>query len=415
MNKRVTLAALLAVLSAALLAAPGAHAQADGTTEAAEARIYQEAMEALAEGRRTDAARLLRRLVANPQQAGALLDLALTQCGLGNADEAERLFAMLETRVQLKPDMMILIAETREAGCRPWKPASTTTLSLGRGIDQNVNQGASVSALVVDAGVPVELPLLPDFLPRHDQYSALGLEHMRELTPNGSIAYLQAQWRRNDSLRQYDTAAVFGGVELPWRVLRTTVRTSLNLGAVTLGGRLYQRQGQLQARVAPAIPLPANTQLNLVAGASWYDYPTLTNFNAVTLEGRAVLSWRDGPWFASASAALLDEHAHSGRPGGNRHGNYASLLLRRALPAGFTAEAGYTRQSWDSARPYAPDLLIPAVRAQRTAVARAALSYQLAKGQTLQLEARDVQNKENIPIFQYNDRVLQLSWQWQLP
>lgn len=101
---------------------------------------------------------------------------------------------------------------------------------------------------------------------------------MRELTPNGSIAYLQSQWRRNDSLRQYDTAAMFGGIELPWRVLRTTVRTSLNLGAVTLGRRLYQRQGQLQARVAPAIPLPANTQLNLVAGASWYDYPTLTNF-----------------------------------------------------------------------------------------------------------------------------------------
>lgn len=411
MKKRLTFTALLAVL----LAAPGAQAQADAAREAAEARIYQEAMEALAEGRRSDAAALLRRLVANPQQAGALLDLALTQCGLGNADEAERLFAMLETRVQLKPDMMILIAETRETGCKPWKPASTTTLSLGRGIDQNVNQGASVSALVVDTGVPVELPLLPDFLPRHDQYSVLGLEHMRELTPNGSIAYLQSQWRRNDSLRRYDTAAVFGGVELPWRVLRTTLRTSLNLGAVTLGGRLYQRQGQLQARVAPAIPLPPNTQLNLIGGATWYDYPTLTNFNSLTLEGRAVLTWRDGPWFASAGAALLDEHAHTGRPGGNRHGNYASLLLRRALPAGFTAEAAVTRQSWDSARPYAPDLLIPAVRAQRTTVARAALSYQLAKGQTLQLEARAVQNKENIPIFQYNDRVLQLSWQWQLP
>jgi len=414
-SKRIELAGLWVALFAALLAAPAAQAQADGAREAAEAQIYQEAMEALAEGRRTDASELLRRLVANPQQAGALLDLALTQCGLGNADEAERLFAMLETRVQLKPDMMILIAETREAGCRPWKPASTTTLTVGRGIDQNVNQGASVSSLVVDAGVPVELPLLPDFLPRHDQYSVLGLEHMRELTPNGSIAYLQSQWRRNDSLRQYDTAAMFGGIELPWRVLRTTVRTSLNLGAVTLGRRLYQRQGQLQARVAPAIPLPANTQLNLVAGASWYDYPTLTNFNALTLEGRAVLTWRDGPLFASANAALLNEHARAGRPGGNRHGNYASLLLRRALPANFTAEAAWTRQSWDSALPYASELLIPAVRAQRTTVARAALSYQLVKGQTLQLEARAVQNKENIPIFQYNDRVLQLSWQWQLP
>lgn len=426
--RRFTVLSQAVALLAAVLACAGAPAHAaappantqdtpeqEAQKETAEAALYREAMEALAEGRRSDASAILRRLIADPRQAGALLDLALTQCGLGNADEAERLFAMLETRVRLSPDMMILIAETREAGCKPWKPATSTTLTVGRGIDQNVNQGASVSALVIDSGVPDVLPLLPEFLPHHDQYSMIGMDHLRELTPNGSIGYLQYQFRRNDSLRQYDTGAVFAGVESPWRVLHTTVRTSLNLGAVTLGGRLYQRQGQLQARVAPQVPLPAHTALNLIAGATWNDYPTLTNFNSITLEGRALLSYRDGPLSASASAALMDDHAHTGRPGGDRHGNFVSLLARRTLPAGFTGELGYTRQSWSSAEPYAPELLIDAVRAQRTAVARATLSYQLTKGQTLQLEARAVQNKENIPIFQYNDRVLQLSWQWQLP
>jgi hypothetical protein len=390
--------------------APGQQARQD----AAEAKMYQEAMEALAEGRRSDASKILRRLVVDPRQAGALLDLALTQCGLGNADEAERLFAMLETRVQLTQDMMILIAETREAGCRPWKPAANTTLTAGRGIDQNVNQGASISSLVSN-GVPDQLVLLPEFLPRHDQYSTIGVDHLRELTPNGSIAYLQYQLRRNDSLRQYDTTALFAGIETPWRVLRTTVRTSLNLGAVMLGGRLYQRQGQAQARIAPPVPLPPHTQLNLMLGATWSAYPTLTNFDSVMLESRALLSYRDGPLSASASAALMKEHAHSGRPGGNRNGAYFSLQARRALPRGFSGELGYTRQHWDSAQPYAPELFIDTVRAQRTGILRAILSYQLVKGQTLQLEARAVQNKENITIFQYNDRVLQLSWQWQLP
>jgi hypothetical protein len=321
---------------------------------------------------------------------------------------------MLETRVQLSRDMMVLIAEAREAGCQPWKPAVSTTLTVGRGIDQNVNQGASVSSLVVD-GVPDQLVLLPEFLPRHDQYSMIGMNHLRELTPNGSIGYLQYQLRKNDSLRQYDTAALFAGAEAPWRVLRTTVRTSLNLGAVTLGGRLYQRQGQLQARVAPQVPLPLHTQLNLVLGATWNDYPTLTNFDSVMLEGRALLSYRDGPLSASAGAALMHERAHAGRPGGDRHGAYFSLQARRTLAADFSGEIAYTRQSWDSAQPYAPGLFIDAVRAQRTGVLRTILFYQIVKGQTLQLEARAVQNKENIPIFQYNDRVLQLSWQWQLP
>ena len=425
--KRFTLLPRTAVVLASVLACAslGASARAAPETpdtpeqqarqDAAEARMYQEAMEALAEGRRSDASNILRRLVVDPRQAGALLDLALTQCGLGNVDEAERLFAMLETRVQLSPDMMVLIAETREAGCRSWKPAASTTLTVGRGIDQNVNQGASISSLVTSPDTPDQLTLLPEFLPHHSQYSMVAMDHLRELTPNGSVGYLQYQLRKNDSLHQYNTAALFAGVETPWRLLRTTVRTSLNIGAVTLGGRLYQRQGQLQARIAPPVPLPAHTQLNLVASATWNVYPTLTNFDSTTFEGRALLSYRDGPLFASASAALMDDKAHTGRPGGSRHGKYFSLLARRALPAGFTGELGYTRQSWDSAQPYAPEFLLDAVRAQRSAIVRAALSYQLVKGQTLQLEARGVQNRENIPIFQYNDRVLQLSWQWQLP
>jgi hypothetical protein len=409
----------LLLLAPALFAAPASVQAGEPDTAAVadtrEQRMYREALEALAEGRRSDAAALLRRVARDPQHAGALLDLALTQCGLGNADEAERLFATLETRFPLKPGMLLLIAETREAGCRPWKPASSTTLTLGRGIDQNVNQGASVSSLVVDAGQSIEYPLLPDFLPRHDQYSMFAMNYLRELTPNGSLGYLQYQYRHNDSLHQYDTAALFGGAEMPLRLLGTTVRTSATLGAVTLGGRLYQRQGQLQARVTPSVPLPANTQLSLIGSATWSKYPTLANFNSVTLEGRALLSYRDGPLSASAGAALMDDHAHTGRPGGDRHGNYVSLQARRSLPAGFSAEIGYTRQSWNSAEAYAPDLFIDAVRAQRTAILRTVLSYQLVKGQTLQLEARAVQNKENIPIFQYNDRVLQLSWQWQLP
>ena len=420
MKRRHALVPLAPALLATVLACAGAPARADepdtaAAEDTAEQRMYREALEALAEGRRGDAAALLRRVARDPQHAGALLDLALTQCGLGNADEADRLFAMLETRFPLKPDMLVLVAETREAGCHPWKPATSTTLTVGRGIDQNVNQGASVSSLVVDIGQPVELPLLPDFLPRHDQYSMVGIDHLRELTPNGSIGYLQAMNRHNDSLHQYDTAALFGGAEVPLRLFHTTVRTSATLGVVSLGGRLYQRQGQLQARVNPQVPLPPNTQLSLTGGATWNEYPTLTNFNSVTLEGRALLSYRKGPLVASASVALMDDHAHPGRPGGDRHGNYLSLLARRTLPVGFTGEIGYTRQSWSSAEAYAPGLFIDAVRAQRTAVLRGVLSYQVVKGQTLQLEARAVQNRENIPIFQYNDRVLQLSWQWQLP
>ncbi|QJE00708.1 tetratricopeptide repeat protein [Massilia forsythiae] len=417
---RLAAAALLALAGACAHAhgADGADAGAEETraADSPQQTLYREALEALAEGRRTDASQALRRLVAEqPLHAGAWLDLALTQCALGNGDEAERLFATFETRFQPSQDILVLIAETREAGCKPWEPVRSTVVTAGRGIDRNVNQGASVTSLVVDRGQqPVELTLLPDFLPQRDDYSVVGVDYLRELTPNGSVGYVQYQARRNDHIHRYDSAALFAGVESPWRIGRWTVRAGATLGAVTLGGQLYQRQGQLQARATPALPLPAGTQLTVSGSATWNRYVTLTNFDSLTLEGRALLSWRSGPLVANAAFALLDDRARTQRPGGNRHGGIASLLLRRSLPASLTGELGYTRQTWGSAAPYAPEL-IDAVRAQRTEVLRTALSYQFAKHQTLQLEARAVRNRENIGIFQYNDRILQLSWQWQLP
>jgi hypothetical protein len=383
--------------------------------ETAEEAMYREALEALAEGRRTDASKILRRLVArSPQHAGALIDLALTQCGLGNGDEAERLFATLETRFPLSRDFLTLIAETRELGCKPWQPDSSTTVTLGRGLDRNVNQGASVTSLAIDKGEPIELALLPDFLPHTDQYSVIGVDHLRELTPNGSIGTLQYQLRRNDRLRQYDSTALFAGVEAPWRLGAWTVRTGATVGAVTLGGKLYQRQLQLQVRTTPPLRLPAGLQYNLIGNASYADYLTLTNFNSSTVELRNLLSWRGGPWAASASYSWMSDHARDQRPGGNRHGNFTSLLLRRTLSDRVSTELGYTRQAWSSALPYTPGL-IDAVRAQQTETLRAGISYQATKYQTLQFEARGVHNRENIPIFQYNNRILQLSWLWQLP
>jgi hypothetical protein len=68
------------------------------------------------------------------------------------------------------------------------------------------------------------------------------------------------------------------------------------LGAVTLGGQLYQRQAQLQARVTPPLRLPAGLQFNLIGNASYTDYLTLTNFDSSTVELRNLLSCRGGPW-----------------------------------------------------------------------------------------------------------------------
>lgn len=419
---RAGLAALLAPLLLAGVGMPAARATplADELADAAptldddgQQALYQQALQALAEGRRTDASNTLRRLIGQvPRHAGAWLDLALIQCSLGNADEAERLFATIETRFAPSRELLELIAQTREDGCRPWAPNSLLTISLGRGNDQNVNQGASTSALRLE-GSTIELPLQDEFLPKHDTYSAGSIDYLRDLTPNGTTGFAQLQWRHNDSLHAYDTTAVAGGVESLFRIRNWALRTTGFASALTLGDHLYQDQAQVQLRLAPPLSLPSNTAFNLMGGITYMNYRRLTNFDARTFELRPELAYRGSTTYASASLGVLNDHGNAERPGGNRHGQSFNLLVRRDLFKDAVGELAYTRQTWQSEHAYAPELLIPQIREQATQVLRATLTYRIDKSNSVQLEARGVRNQENIPIFQYNNRQLQLSWQWQ--
>lgn len=409
-------ALLLACLPACALAQSAPDSTADASTSSDEV-LYQQALQSLAEGRKIDASRSLTRLIEQmPQHAGALIDLALIQCGLGNADQAERLFATVETRFEPSREILELIAEARDTGCKPLPQASSASLSIGRGIDDNVNQGASNSTFVVTGpDGELELPLLEDFLPKRDQYTALGADYVRAVGNNGSLGFVQFQGRRYDSLRSYDTAALYGGIETPWRFGAWALRTTGSLGMSTMGGKLYQKQVQLQARLAPPLPLNERTQLYLTGSATHTEYMTLRAFDSDMFEARALLAHQAGPLSAALTAGLLSDRARGDRPGANRHGNYLTLALRRPLAWNVNGELAWTRQQWNSAQPYSPELLIDQVRAQRTQVLRAALSYQVVKNQTVVLEGRMVRNRENISIFQYNNRQLQLSWQWQYP
>lgn len=402
----------LATSAHAAHAAPSADATAPDDSD----ELYLKALQSISEGRRGDASHELDELVErHPQHAGALLDLALTHCSLGNADQAERLFAAFESRFSPSRPILELIANAREQGCNTWDASSSTVLTAGRGIDQNVNQGARTTRYVVDApGGQVEYELTGDFRPRHDQYTQLSGDHVREMTSNGSVGFAQFQLRHNDSLHQYDSASLFVGAETPWRFGTWRVRGTGTVGLVTLGSHLYQRQAQLQARVTPPLRLPAGVGFDVVGGVTYNTFPSLSNFDSTTQEVRGHLAWRGVHGFASASFGYQNDHALDRRPGGDRDGTFINLLVRRELRPGLNAELGYTRQGWNSSQSYSPGL-IDEVRDQTTQVVRGVLSWSVGKRQTLLLEGRIVRNHENISIFQYNNRQLQLSWQWQLP
>ena len=98
-------------LLAMLLASPAWAQEAATPDPKRQQELYQEALQSLAEGRKQDASEALARLIdKEPLHAGAWLDLALIQCSLGHGDEAERLFANIETRFSPSLDVLELIA-----------------------------------------------------------------------------------------------------------------------------------------------------------------------------------------------------------------------------------------------------------------------------------------------------------------
>jgi hypothetical protein len=403
-------ASTIAALLAALLQAPPAAAQ---QRDGAPPDLYQDALQSISEGRKADAFDTLREVTEeSPRHAGAWLELALIHCELGNEAEAERMFATIETRFNPPRGILELIAAAREQGCKRWRRNTSASFSAGRGIDQNVNQGASLGTYLLDGpNGPIETELTPEFRPRHDQYTHVGADYQTDLSANGTRGFVDAHVRRNDQLHDYDTTSLFAGIETPWRFGSWRLHTSAMAGGVSLGGRLYQRQAQLQARLDLPVPA-AGPRAALIANVTRSNYLTLQNFDSNTFELRGQLSHESATGSAIASLGLLTDRGGALRPGGTRQGALASVRGRHRLGESLDGELSFTRQDWRGASAYSPGL-INEVRHQSTAVWRAALTYALSPEQRLLLEARDVHNRENITIFQYNERLLQLSWQRQ--
>lgn len=384
-------------------------ARADEPPPAEEPDLYLEAMRAIGDGRPGDASKLLAQIIAKgPRDAGGWLDLALLQCALGHGNEAEALFTDIEARFAPPPGVRELIRQQRVKGCKSWRNSGLWSLQALRGHDTNVNQGASNPSFELAGDTVV---LLPEYLPRADNYTALLGDYMVDLGDDGDLVFGQMHLRHNDREANYNTASASLGGEHPWRAGKWRLHTVAMAGLLSLGGRLYQEQAQLQLRAGPPLPLPPNFDFKLLGGASYTHYRTLSNFDALTLELRGTLSYASDNGWGQASLAALNDRGNDARPGGDRNGTAARLLVHRKLYGKVDAELDWSRAAWRGKASYSPGL-IDALRHQATHALRAALVYQVTPEQSVQLEWRRVNNKENISIFQYDAQQLQLSWRW---
>lgn len=386
---------------------------ARAATPAEQQAMYLHAVELMTEGRHAEATAAFERLIALvPQHAGAWLELAISHCTLGHPVEAEKLFREIEVRFAPSAGILAVIDANRRTGCKAWEPRTYRAMAVSFGTDDNVNQGASNPVFTVGSGPDrTERLLDEDFLPKRDSFVQTSFDYSRELTQQHSTAFAQLRMRRHHTVSEQDTNALLFGVNHPFRLGRWSGNTMLSASLVSLDGSLYQRQYQVQARVAPPLQLPEQFDLSLTASLGRAEYVTRRNFDADTGELSTMLNYRGKRNHAQLSAGALFERGRAGRLGGDRHGFYASLQMQHRFGERLGGEVGLTRQDWMSEREYAPDI-IDLVRRQRTLQARVALVRPLTAKQSVLLEYRHVTNRENISLFQYSSNSLQLYWRW---
>jgi tetratricopeptide (TPR) repeat protein len=418
--RRLSACAALAAALSSCLAAGLARAQEAPLTIAAEPAqqgdLYAAALRALGEGRLEEAAALLQRVVERePRHAGAWLDLAISQCELGNAAEAERLFSSLERRLAVPAGIEDVIARYRATGCgkTPARQGGVWLLAATRGHDDNVNQGASDPRFTIGTGsTRTEYQLDPSFLPRADDFSQLAASWLRPLGNADSDVIVQAYTRRHDSVRTQDTASVLAAVEHTWKPFAWRLRGTAAVGYVALDRTLYQRQQQIQARLAPpSARLAPGIELAATASYSHVAYPTRPAYDGNTVEIGGIFGYRSGFGVAQATLTRLHDDSAADRPGGDRKGWFGNLQWSGDVTSRLGVEAGLSHQMWRSDAIYSPNL-IDTRRRQDTTTVRAAGQWQLQPHYNLVLEWRGTFNRENISLFQYNSRALQLSLRW---
>lgn len=376
--------------------------------------LYLDALRALSEKRMNEAKRLLNKLIDRmPQHGGALLDLAMMHCELGNQREADRLFAVMKTSLPLDGEQQATLDKLHPQDCSQKNTSIHTSASVEIGHDSNVNQGASnpYYDLVFGEDV-VTLQLLSDYQPKSDSYANFSFGMTKAYHQQDAQLFAQFRYRSYENLTQFNTMSGVLGLERKWDNPVLGFKSTFMLSALTLAGKLYQKQSILHLRSDPSWIFQRRAQLSFSATLGQSQYPQISNFNAHNYEVRAHLTKESQNQYWYSSVGLTTDRAHGDRPGGHRDGYLANLGWRRHLGGKLEAELSWNMQIWKNENVYSKEL-IPIQRRQNTQMLRAGLNWHLKQGHTLQLEWRTVRNRENISLLEYNGHQVQFGWSWQ--
>lgn len=413
----------------ALLALSAGVAIAEPAPDPADSR-YDSAIKALREGREEDALILLNEVLSHqPKHAGAWLDLAIAYCDLGHLDRAESLFAYVETAFDPAPALRQVIAHYRAGGCRRTLAPTRLTLRLYAGHVGNANQGTD--SPFVRFGLPgqtIDLQLTDRYLPRADRAlgSELTFEHPLFGRSSGNShwqVFGGANLRRYSTEHDFDIGLLTGGIARRAEFDGWRLDAQLQASRLWLGSTAYQSGFGLWTSLWAPVRSPSGELLpgGLRPGADLtlvrYRYAQNPAYDSIILDGRfKFLAQLSEALTLQAGAGAQLDRASNERPGGDRMGPVAQLLVGYALAPRHRLEAAGEWRRLRDAEGYSPLLFEGAVRLQKQQYLMLAWQWSYRDTESVRLEWRRQSNADSLPPFSYTGASLIAYWQknWEL-
>jgi len=407
--------------------------------------LYSQGVQALNERRFDDARAALTQAVgADPDFAGAWMDLAVATFGAGDTVQAEEFLNILESRFTL-PDPMAqavaglrsrMYAQTTAAFPSPW--TWRKSVQVGAGLDSNANGGLALNDLTLTLpGGGVVLPISPSLQPRSDRFATAGVsgQGVRVDGPNQLEFVASLKGRANSRTTDFDTLDLQGGVgwssstPLPGvagKVLPGPWRAGFAVQHLRLAGNALLNSAVLSGLHAwPSIDCAPQASLEI----DWRNFPIAANLNSRTtwFGGSAgcpgLFPASGGRWnaqlrigFESARSAFLSTN---GRPGGDTR--HIELTLSHVWNWGDGASSRKleAQAQWARAQDtegYSPLLASNARRQVRRSTV--GLSYTvplsilaLDRSWTGSVALQGFRQASNLEVFRLSGRLAQLSVQ----
>ncbi len=350
----------------------------------------------------------------NPNNAGAYMDLSLIYCQLGEVAKANDMWEEIETRFSPPATLVEVIRRERTHGCVAAKSQSEVEFEVTRGHSSNINQGVKSLGLDIPtvSGL-MSVQLLPQFGQTADDYTQMNGVVKSAATADGVQAQMSMQLRENDRVKNLNILTLGLDVAKRQELSLGRLEWGAGLGQANLGEVPFQRHAKLRLNWRPHLQPIQGWDAIFGISVTQIDYPAFESMSSQPLDIQVTMARE---WVGArfeAYGQLSKDKGSANRPGGNKDGTRLGFNLVKALgrfsDERLFAKLGWDGQSWRSASAYSPGF-IDESRQQFMSTAIAAIVWPQTRTELWSIEARHQRNFENIKIFEYEAKTIQLSY-----